>query len=68
YFRNLEKELRDELATKSDLIISCGGGFANLQDLRKLGFVVFFDLSFYKIATRLKNDTKRPLFDEKAKL
>lgn len=68
YFRNLEKDLRDELALKSDLIIACGGGFANLQDLRKMGFVVFLDLSFYKIANRLKNDTKRPLFDEKAKL
>lgn len=68
YFRNLEQELRDELATKGDLIISCGGGFANLEDLRKMGFVVFLDLSFYKIANRLKNDTKRPLFDEKAKL
>ncbi|WP_267523739.1 shikimate kinase [Campylobacter sp. MG1] len=68
YFRKLECDLRDELATKSDLIISCGGGFANLKDIKKMGFVVFLDLSFYKIAARLKNDTKRPLFDEKAKL
>lgn len=67
YFRHLECKLRDELASKSGFIISCGGGFANLEDLKKLGFVIFLDLNFYQIANRLKNDTKRPKFDNNAK-
>jgi len=75
YFRDLEQETANwiESSVKGTLI-SCGGGFYKVENLKKLGTVVLLDASFEWIHNRLKNAensktklAKRPLFaDEKA--
>ncbi len=70
YFRALEQETADwiERSVRGTLI-SCGGGFYKVNNLKKLGTVVLLDASFEWIHRRLKNAknskaklAKRPLF------
>lgn len=65
YFRDLEHKASLELAEKSDLIISAGGGTLlydrNTNALSKTGTIVLLDVSLSNIRYRLRNDTKRPL-------
>lgn len=67
YFRKLECKIKDELSLENNLIISCGGGFANLENLKTMGLVIYIYLPFFIIKKRVKNNSKRPLFDENAK-
>jgi len=74
YFRACEQQTADwiEKSVKGTLI-SCGGGFYKVNNLKKLGTVVLLDASFEWIYNRLKRAknskkklAKRPLFaDEK---
>jgi len=74
YFRECEQQTADwiEKCVKGTLI-SCGGGFYKVNNLKKLGTVVLLDASFEWIHNRLKSAknskaklAKRPLFsDEK---
>jgi len=74
YFRACEQQTADwiEECVKGTLI-SCGGGFYKVNNLKKLGTVVLLDASFEWIHNRLKTAknskqklAKRPLFaDEK---
>ena len=75
YFRKKEQETADwiESCVKGTLI-SCGGGFYKVNNLKKLGTVVLLDASFEWIYNRLKsakNATvkleKRPLFADEEK-
>lgn len=65
YFRDLEHKASTELAEKSDLIISAGGGTLlyerNIAALSKTGIIVLLDVSLSNIRYRLRNDKKRPL-------
>ncbi len=72
YFRMLEQETADwiECCVRSTLI-SCGGGFYQVKNLKKLGTVVLLDASYDWIYRRLstaknaeKKLAKRPLFSE----
>ena len=74
YFRECEQQTANwiEKSVKGTLI-SCGGGFYKVNNLKKLGTVVLLDASFEWIHNRLKSAknskaklAKRPLFaDEK---
>jgi len=72
YFRKLEQETADWIACCVDeTLISCGGGFYQVDNLEKLGTIVLLDASFDWIHNRLKNArnaekklAKRPLFSE----
>ena len=74
YFRECEQQTANwiEKSVKGTLI-SCGGGFYKVKNLKKLGTVVLLDASFEWIHNRLKSAknskaklAKRPLFaDEK---
>ncbi|MFQ3542794.1 shikimate kinase [Halobacillus rhizosphaerae] len=63
YFREMETKFLETL--KEDAIISTGGGVVvkteNISHLKK-GFVVFLDVSWEEICSRLENDTDRPLW------
>ncbi|MGW8168438.1 MAG: shikimate kinase [Sulfurovaceae bacterium] len=70
YFRAAEQATADwiEQSVRGTLI-SCGGGFYKVNNLKKLGTVVLLDASFEWIHRRLKNAknskaklAKRPLF------
>ncbi len=75
YFRQQEQVTADwiEKCVKGTLI-SCGGGFYKVNNLKKLGTVVLLDASFEWIHNRLKTAknseqklAKRPLFQEPKK-
>jgi len=75
YFRACEQQTADwiEECVKGTLI-SCGGGFYKVNNLKKLGTVVLLDASFEWIHNRLKTAknskqklAKRPLFSDEKK-
>jgi len=75
YFRALEQETADWIeAHVTGTLISCGGGFYHVDNLKKLGTVVLLDAPFDWIHNRLKSAknaeaklAKRPLFSEPKK-
>lgn len=70
YFRELEQQTADWIEKcVTGTMISCGGGFYKVNNLKKLGTVVLLDASFEWIHNRLKTAknaknklAKRPLF------
>ena len=75
YFRECEQQTADWIETcVSGTLISCGGGFYKVKNLKKLGTVVLLDASFEWIHNRLKTAknsqqklAKRPLFQDQKK-
>jgi shikimate kinase len=75
YFRSLEQDCANWIEESVDnTLISCGGGFYKVNNLKKLGTVVLLDASFEWIYNRLltaKNSKeklkKRPLFSNPQK-
>lgn len=65
YFRELEHNASKELSTKSNCIISTGGGTLlferNVSALKENGVIVLLDVPLSTIKYRLRNDKKRPL-------
>ena len=74
-FRKLEQECADWIEFSVDnTFISCGGGFYNVKNIKKLGTVVLLDASYDWIYNRLSTAEnskaklkKRPLFSEPKK-
>lgn len=68
-FRELEMQVASELQNTDNTIISVGGGVAmsclNMLYLKKNGLVFYLKTSFSVIKKCLKNDTSRPLFQDK---
>ncbi|MBN2825385.1 MAG: shikimate kinase [Campylobacterales bacterium] len=70
HFRRLEQECANWIeASINHTIISCGGGFYKVTNLKQLGTIVLLDASYDWIYKRLKNApnakkkiAKRPLF------
>ncbi len=75
YFREQEQVTADWIeACVTGTLISCGGGFYKVNNLKKLGTVVLLDASFEWIYNRLKTAknakaklAKRPLFSDEKK-
>lgn len=75
YFRSLEQECASWIEKSVDhTLISCGGGFYHVNNLKKLGTVVLLDASYEWIFNRLSTAEnakaklkKRPLFSEPKK-
>ena len=75
YFRKLEQDCANWIEDSVDkTFISCGGGFYNVKNLKKLGTVVLLDASYDWIYNRLSTAEnsksklkKRPLFSEPKK-
>ena len=75
YFRLCEQECADWIESSVDnSFISCGGGFYNVSNLKKIGTVVLLDASYEWIFNRLSTADnakaklrKRPLFSEPKK-
>jgi len=72
YFRKAEQETANWLQKSvSGTLISCGGGFYKVNNLNKIGKVIYLDASFEWIYNRLKSAknaesklAKRPLFKD----
>lgn len=75
YFRAQEQETANWIEKcVTGTLISCGGGFYKVDNLKKLGTVVLLDASFEWIYNRLKTAknsesklAKRPLFSDEKK-
>ncbi|WP_232087474.1 shikimate kinase [Sulfurovum sp. ST-21] len=75
YFRECEQQTADWIEKcVTGTLISCGGGFYKVKNLKKLGTVVLLDASFEWIHNRLKTAknskqklAKRPLFQDQKK-
>ncbi len=71
-FRDLEEQVASDLRLRRDLVVSTGGGIIgraqNMTSLKEAeGVVVFLRTEFETISHRLKDDTGRPLFRDRAK-
>ena len=68
-FRKLENETIKKYSNMSDLIISTGGGtienIENLSNLQKNGIVIYLKADIEELFKRVKNETQRPLLQEK---
>jgi shikimate kinase len=68
HFRALETQLVAELATREQLIISCGGGLAanqaNLDALKSFSLVICLWASPEKILARVRHQAHRPLLHD----
>lgn len=72
YFREQEQTVANWIESSvQNTFISCGGGFYKVENLKKLGTVVWLDASFDWIHKRLKTAknseaklAKRPLFSQ----
>jgi shikimate kinase len=72
YFRSLEKRVAHWLEDSvKNTIISTGGGFYKVDNLKKIGTIVLLDSPFEKILERIKNHpnakkklAKRPLLSD----
>lgn len=64
-FRKRESELLKELATRTNLVLSTGGGVVlsenNRQVMKDTGIVVFLNASVEQLYRRTMRDKKRPL-------
>jgi len=75
YFRALEQKVANWLENSvTNTIISCGGGFYKVNNLKSIGTVVYLKASFEWIYSRMATHPKakakfkkRPLFKEKQK-
>ncbi|MDD5583941.1 MAG: shikimate kinase [Candidatus Omnitrophica bacterium] len=69
YFRTLEKELLAAIASKTDRIVSCGGGLIcdedNIRIMRASGTIITLKASPKTIYERTKKYTHRPLLNVK---
>ncbi len=67
YFRNLETNLLIEMQSKSNVVISCGGGTPmrerNVAEMKKNGRVVLLAASPETIYERVKDSHDRPLIE-----
>jgi len=68
-FRQLERELLQEISAKSNLIVSTGGGvpiyFDNADLLKKTGLIILITMSPENIVMRIKNSKDRPSLTSK---
>lgn len=67
YFRNLETDLLIEMQSKSNVVISCGGGVPmrerNVREMKKNGRVVLLTAAPETIYDRVKDSHDRPLLE-----
>lgn len=67
YFRDLETNLLIEMQSKSNVVISCGGGTPlrerNVAEMKKNGTVILLTASPETILERVKDNHDRPLLE-----
>ncbi len=67
YFRTVESEVLKDIAQKSNIVVSCGGGVVlkeeNMKILKNTGIVICLRASRDTIYERTKNDSFRPLLN-----
>lgn len=67
YFRDLETKLLIEMQSRTNVVISCGGGVPmrerNVQEMKKNGRVILLTASPETILERTKDNHDRPLLE-----
>jgi len=69
YFRNLEKDLTNEISKLKNMVIATGGGIIldkeNVENLKSSGIIIYLKNEIDDLEKRLKlNFENRPLLDE----
>lgn len=68
HFRRMETELAVEMQSRSNLVVSCGGGVPmrqeNVEAMRKSGAIVLLTASPETIYDRVKNSHNRPVIEQ----
>jgi len=68
YFRELENKKIQELAKKSNLVVSTGGGLPandnNIQIMKNSGKIIWLKIDFDTFLSRTEGDSNRPLLKE----
>jgi shikimate kinase len=68
YFRNCETELLIEMQSRSNVVISCGGGVPmrerNVTEMKKNGRVILLTAEPETILERVRDDHSRPLLED----
>ncbi|MEI7812581.1 MAG: shikimate kinase [Ignavibacteria bacterium] len=68
FFRRKETEVLTEISKMSNVVIALGGGTSiyndNLGLIRRTGKVIYLKASAESLYRRLKNDKKRPIFND----
>ena len=69
YFRRVETEVFQDISTRKDLIVSCGGGAATLPEnvelMKASGTVVLLRATPQTVLKRVEHDENRPLLKDK---
>ncbi len=69
YFRQVEKEVLQDISSKDDLIVSCGGGIIksqeNIEMMKNSGEVVLLEAKANTVFNRVKDTKNRPLLEGK---
>ena len=67
YFRDLEKNVVEQLSRREGLVIDCGGGIvlqqANIDRLRSSGIIVYLKATVDVLHERTKHSRERPLLN-----
>lgn len=70
YFRKIEKDVLDMFLSKTDLVVSTGGGlpcfYDNMEAISNTGFSVFLNVSPSELNRRMKSNMGRSYIYEKA--
>ena len=65
YFRDLESNLLEEIATGSGQVVSCGGGVVlredNVAEMKKSGHIVLLTAKPENVLKRVQKDDNRPI-------
>ena len=68
YFRNMETDLLKSLQSRENSVLATGGGMImrtlNRELMQSLGKRVYLKVSFEEIFRRMRQDKKRPLFQQ----
>ena len=67
YFRDLEKNILEELSRKTSCVVSCGGGIVinpdNIRRMKETGIIICLTASVDVILARTSKFTNRPLLN-----
>lgn len=67
YFRNMERQIIQDVSALEEVIVDCGGGVVlnteNIANLKKTGVLIYLKNTPERVVDRVKGSDKRPLLN-----